>query len=388
MVYKTEEDVRRISLAGWIVSENQKTAIKHDQQRSALKTAIATRGLFICSLKRLDNIVKKPFKDMTKEDMLAFMAERANQKSNAERKCLKIFFQWLYGLPKGRYPPCIEWVTFNGNNKRKLPEEMLTKADVMALVQASRLTRDKALIFTLYETGARAGEIANLQIKHVKFDQLDRSTTPDNEIVEWAPVYLRGKTGERIVYIQDSIPLLKQWISEHPTPNKPDAPLFPSKKNPGQPLDGANVIGQIVKRATRHAGITKRVHPHIFRHSRATHLAQNMTEQELKQMFGWSGGSHMPSTYTHLSAGNLLEKFKKMSGVTRPAHEENPLGAKKCLICKTINLAGASFCKQCESPLNLEVALAEKERQKKRDEFLDMIMADERWKIIKKEIFV
>jgi len=391
MVYKREEDVQRLSISGWIVPANQDTAVKHDQERSALKTAISTRALFICALKRLDNIVQKPFKSMTKQDLLAFMSKRADQKSNAERKCLKIFFQWLYDLPKGRYPPCIEWLTFNGNHKQKLPEEMLTKADILALIQASKLTRDKALIFLMYDTGARAGEIAGLQIKHVKFDHSVRSTRPDGEIVEWTPIYLRGKTGERIVYIQDSIPSLKQWISEHPTPNKPDAPIFPSIKNPGKPLDGANVIGQIVKRAKRHAGITKRVHPHIFRHSRATSLAQSMTEQELKQWFGWTGGSHMPATYTHLNAGNLLEKLKKTAGVSLPSHEENPLGSKTCLVCKTINIVGTSFCKQCGNPLNLEVALAEKERDRKRAEFLDRLMSmsdkDDKWGKVKKEVF-
>lgn len=66
MVYRTEESIQRILNAGWIVSENKETAMDFDGERSALRSALSTRKLFIHTLKRLDGLIKKPFREMEK----------------------------------------------------------------------------------------------------------------------------------------------------------------------------------------------------------------------------------------------------------------------------------------------------------------------------------
>lgn len=57
----------------------------------------------------------------------------------------------------------------------------------------------------------------------------------------------------------------------------------------------------LFKKAARKTKIRKRCNPHIFRHSRATLLAQHLTEAQLKQVFGWTQSSKMASVYVHLS---------------------------------------------------------------------------------------
>jgi integrase len=338
----------------------------------------------------VDKLVHKPFKKITKDDMISFCSKRNHIQSNSEYKCIKIFFQWLYGLKKGRYPECVEWITFNGRHKHKLPEEMLTKEDILKLIQAARTIRDKAILHVLYETGARAGELCAIQIKHVKFDQTIKAKKAGGVIVEWIPIFLRGKTGERIVYLQDSIPLLRQWLNEHPDPSNPNTPLFVSSKKL-KALSSADVLGQIIDRAVKTTGIQKRIHPHLFRHSRATELASSMTEQELKIWFGWSGGSTMPAVYTHLSASNLLDKLKRMSGISKNNEDENILSPKTCTKCGEVNLPTFSYCKSCGVPLSVQKALEDQEKQRKRMDFLDKLMSmadkDEKWKGIKKEVF-
>ena len=53
------------------------------------------------------------------------------------------------------------------------------------------------------------------------------------------------------------------------------------------------------------AGINKRIHAHLFRHTRMTELAKTLPEQTLKQLAGWSGSSKMAEVLV------LYEKERK-----------------------------------------------------------------------------
>jgi hypothetical protein len=61
-------------------------------------------------------------------------------------------------------------------------------------------------------------------------------------------------------------------------------------------------IRAMLRELFRQAGIDKKANPHIFRHSRATFLADYLTEFQMNQYFGWIQGSDMPSTITSLEA--------------------------------------------------------------------------------------
>jgi len=71
----------------------------------------------------------------------------------------------------------------------------------------------------------------------------------------------------------------------HPAKNDPEAPLWIKRNKKGvEPLDHAS-ISKIIKRGAEKAEIKKRVHAHLFRHSRATFLAKYLTEAQLCQYF-------------------------------------------------------------------------------------------------------
>jgi integrase/recombinase XerD len=92
-----------------------------------------------------------------------------------------------------------------------------------------------------------------------------------------------------------SVEYLKSWLQVHPEESNPEAPLWAtlnSKENLLKPLQYA-AIRMKLKRIAKKAGINKRIHPHLFRHSRATYMANYLTEAQMNVYFGWTQGSDM-----------------------------------------------------------------------------------------------
>jgi integrase len=69
------------------------------------------------------------------------------------------------------------------------------------------------------DLSARPHEILNLKIRDIFF-----KATADNK--QYAEVLVNGKTGTRHIPLIQSIPYIKDWLSNHPSRNNPNSPLF------------------------------------------------------------------------------------------------------------------------------------------------------------------
>lgn len=167
-------------------------------------------------------------------------------------------------------------------HNRKLPEELITPDDLLALLDAQGRLEDHAFIYVLYESGTRIGELLTLQRKHIRFDS------------QGAVLIVEGKTGMRRVRILESSSILDEYISS--TSPKPHARIFPLTYR---------AYAKRLKVLAARAGIEKRVYPHLLRHSRATYLACYLTEAQLCTYMGWAIGSAMPRIYVHLAGADL-----------------------------------------------------------------------------------
>lgn len=175
--------------------------------------------------------------------------------------------------------------------KTKLPEEILTLEEVRRIILSARSIRYRSMISLLYDSGCRPSELLTLQMKDVIFD--------DDGLV----VFFNGKTGARrirIITTLDSDKFLKEYLQFN-TQN-----LIFGKMS-------IERLNQIVKEQAQKIGIQKRVYSYIFRHSRATHLAKHLTEQQMKVYLGWSMGSNMVSTYVHLSGRDMDDRIMELN---------------------------------------------------------------------------
>jgi len=113
-----------------------------------------------------------------------------------------------------------------------------------------------------------------------------------------------------------SVDYLKDWIKEHPGMNDPEAPIWYkfTKKDKLEPMQYGTIRMRLNKLAKK-AGINKHIHPHLFRHSRATYMANHLTEAQMNMYFGWVQGSNMPSIYVHLSGRDIDDAVLKANGV-------------------------------------------------------------------------
>lgn len=303
-------------------------------------------------LRHLALNVPKPFNEVTKKDLINYFACINGNYKEATTLIKKIqvkhFFKWL-----GK-PEVVEWIINKRNNNYKLPEELLNEDEVKLLVDKATNTKNRTVIMVLYDSAMRLGEMLNLKIKHVTFDEYGCSI-----------LIPKGKTGSRKIRLIDSSPYLRTWLSEHPDRHNPESYVFVNhykfENKQGLPMSDVNVR-TMLGRTKKRAKIKKRVYPHIFRHSRLTKLASELSESELKIFAGWSGASNMPRVYIHLSGEDLERKMLENRGLLKSKDKaKNKLEPKPCPRCNEDNEFDNLYCKKCWLPLTMQEAKKEME---------------------------
>jgi len=315
---------------------------------------------YIYEIRNMAVWLEKDLDKATKEDLISVIQKVETEPNYMEctkhnyKVTLKLFYRWLKNSPRKSYPPEVDWITSSLRNSRhKLPEELWSEEDVIKLINAADNPRDKALIASLYESGCRVGELSSRRIKHVQFDKYG------------AVVIVEGKTGMRRIRLVSSVPYIAAWLACHPEKDNPEAPLWIciGTKHKGQPLT-YNAIGRIFSDTAQRAGVKKRPNPHMFRHSRATFLANHLTEAQLKQMFGWTQGSNMAAIYVHMSGRDTDNAILKLNGLgdDERKNEESVLKPIKCPRCEFVNGVTSKFCNRCAAPLDIRTALSIEEK--------------------------
>jgi hypothetical protein len=206
---------------------------------------------------------------------------------------------------------------------------VITEEEAKAMIDSATSARDKA------------GEALGMRVSDVAFDE------------NGARVSVRGKTGSRTVLLITSAPILGLYLQQHPFKGG-DGPLWIHfgtwKKYQRMSYQATR---ETLIRIARRAGIRKRVHPHLFRHSAATRDGgYNISERILELKFGWAKGSKMAARYTHLQDARIADSIflSTYAGkeIRPPEPEFRPL---RCPKCSEKNTVGMKYCGRCGCPL-------------------------------------
>ena len=136
---------------------------------------------YIEKLRKIGEALGKDLDKVTKRDIEDFVysVERSDYSpwtKHDYKVVLKRFYRWLKGNDE-EYPEEVKWIKTTLKAKDELlPEDLLTEDEVMKLVEACSNPRDKAFIITLYESGARIGEVGSMRIRDVSFEGELRQT--------------------------------------------------------------------------------------------------------------------------------------------------------------------------------------------------------------------
>lgn len=314
-------------------------------------------------------LLNKDFDLVKKEDIAKVLTKiQLNENysvwtKHAYKVMLRRFFQWLKKTGDD-YPEEVKWMKSRISKcDQKLPGEgeLLSEEEVMKVLAVTDHPRDRAFISVLWESGCRVGEIGSMRISNVLIDELGILIT------------VIGKTGSRKIRLVSSTEPLISWLKVHPFKNDKDSPLWINRMTTksAQPLSYRN-IAYMIQWYFNKAGINKRCNPHIFRHSRATFLANHLTEFQMNQYFGWVQGSDMPSTYVHMSGKEVEQAILTLNGITNTKEQskESKLVPKKCPRCQTLNSFDSSYCSKCACVLDMKL-LSEMQDQTTKEKDID-----------------
>jgi integrase/recombinase XerD len=284
---------------------------------------------------------------------------------------LKKFYKWLEFGDDYRehveFPDIIRWVRPSVKRKdqpKVQSSDILTEDEVKKLIDAAEHSRDKAFVSVLYELGARISEIGNLRIKDISKDKY-------SFIID-----IKGKTGHRTPRIVFSAPYLTAWLNSHPCKKQPNMPLWILHGTSTTRMDYP-AYRALIKRLAKKAKIKKRIYPHLFRHTRVTHLLANkmINEAQAKVYFGWIPSSKMLSEYSHLISADVNEAILKIHGIKTSEEKDSKLKIRQCPRCQAINEAENLFCGKCSSILDIKTAIEMDEKRKTGDDVLAKVLS-------------
>lgn len=331
-------------------------------------------GKYLTDLRKARELLGKRFEDAGEQDIRRIVSifDANEQYSPWSKRDFKVairkFYTWLRGTKE--YPPEVAWMkVYTKINNAKTHEDMLTEEEVKKLIEYAPTVQEKAFISSLYESGCRIGELIYIKISQVKFDDYG------------AQLFVTGKTGFRRVRVIACVPYLVEWLNKHPLKDDHEAFLWINRKL--EPLS-YNGIAQTLYRIAKRTGIKKKVNPHNFRHSRATYLANFLTEAQMKEHFGWQQDSKMAAVYVHLSGRDVDKALLKVYGIeNNDEKKESIFKPKECSRCQQVNQATNRFCSRCGMPLDEESKadiLRKSLDRKEADDIMDRLLEDQEFR--------
>ncbi len=283
--------------------------------RSRLKLLFSLKicGKYFCS---------KDFKKLIIKDMEKFVKDLDNNiikrsdkypyssssKADIKETMIRIL-RWTHGEDSQKFIKMTRWIDTSCQTKTV---QALLENDIKEILSKCKTIKQKMIVCSLFDGGFRIEEFLNIR-------------NSDVELVDGSAPFYRlkvrtefSKTKGRNVgmYWSESYDIIKEWINSKDKSFGSEEPFFIGT------YDGVRKI--LNKLGDR---VSKKIYPHLFRHSSATYYASKLRNAyQMNVRYGWSHGSDMSQTYIDNAGVDDKEQIKE--------YEENKLGDLKMQLRK------------------------------------------------------
>ncbi len=255
--------------------------LRFDTQLRGL--SIHTQEEYLTKAKAFQNHFGKPATEMGIEELRTFLHYLKTEKklSSGSINTYNSGLRFLYGVTLN--------ISLNykqiprQRKKRKFPD-ILTQEEIKRLFDSCDNVRDKCILMTLYGSGLRLSEVANLKISDIDSQKMR--------------IFVQNGKGGKDRYAllsQTNLDILREYWKAY----RPKEYLFKSRTKSSPHLTPRSTQN-IFRKYKELAGITKKVTTHSLRHAFATHLLEAGTNiYYIKQLLGHSDIS-TTTFYLHL----------------------------------------------------------------------------------------
>lgn len=226
--------------------------------------------------------------EMNWEEVRSFLLHIRDEKqlSPSTQKIYVAALKFLYTVTLDR--PEVVRPFFMPKIPEKLPE-ILSGKEVEALFRAVRDVKYRAVLMTSYGAGLRISEACSLRIEDIDSKRMLIRVHD-------------GKGGrQRYTILGERLLVVLRTYYKHQRPAGPY--LFPggSKNSP----ISKDSVREVLRKAVKKAGITKRVTPHVLRHSFATHLLESGTDIRVIQVLLGHRSIRTTTQYAQVSTRHI-----------------------------------------------------------------------------------
>lgn len=238
---------------------------------------------------------------ITREHISDFLAKLQNDSISARSQAriisgIKAFYKYLI---------MEDYIKFNPTELIESPKIGLKLPDTLSLIEIDKLIgavdlsnsqgeRNRAILETLYSCGLRVSELINLQLSNIHFKEGYLKVIGKGDKERLAPI--GGRALQYLtIYINE--------VRNHQSIKKGHED-FVFLNNRGAKLTRV-MIFLIIQKLTEVIGLKKKISPHTFRHSFATHLIEGGADlRAVQEMLGHESIT-TTEIYTHLDKDYL-----------------------------------------------------------------------------------
>ena len=290
--------------------QGYKTYIRLEKNLSANSVEAYVRDITVFAnfiLRKYDVLPAEVDEDMISQYLVHLTTIQHKRTSQArELSGVKSFYNYLLMLDKIELSPA-EFIS-TPKTRRELPD-VLTVEEVERIIGVVDTTtvkgrRDRAMLEMLYSCGLRVTELISLKMSDLFLGE--------------GYIRVMGKGSKQRLVPIGSVAM--EWLMQYLDDRREMLKDKGGKGGSEQTLFLSNrrtkltrvMIFTIIRKAASDAGITKRVSPHTFRHSFATHLfAGGASIRQVQDMLGHESIT-TTEIYTHLDPDHLRGAIDKI----------------------------------------------------------------------------